>query len=304
METLKLGKSDLESSRLVYGCMRIMGDNSTDSRAKARQAIRSAYEAGFTHFDHADIYGDGECEVVFSEVLKENPELRDNIIITSKCGIQKKDRPNPGDPPRYNFSKNHIIEGVEGSLTRLGIDTLDVFLLHRPDYLFQAEEVAGTLQSLQDTGKVRYVGVSNFRPSQLSLLQSFCDMPLIMNQVAINIQDISTLLDGTLDQCQELQITPEAFCPMGGLVYPFGTPFTEDDKARLQTEFDLQAKKYNVEKTVILLAWLLKHPAKIVPIIGSTKPKRIIMSVQALDVAYSREDWYRLLEARNGRSVP
>jgi len=282
--------------------MRIVGDNSDADREKGKDAIRTAIEEGFTHFDHADIYGGGQCETLFSEVLKEMPGARENIIITSKCGIRRTNQPNQGDPGRYDFSKEHIIQSVEGSLTRLGVDCLDLLLLHRPDYLCDAEEVSETFQELRDAGKVLHFGVSNFRPSQVSLLQSYCAMPLLVNQVEINIHNIDALSDGTLDQCQELKITPQAWCPIAGVAYPaWGNTFSEEDEVRLKSEFDLQSQEYDSENGIIMLAWLLKHPAMILPIIGSTTPSRIKAAKQALDIPYSREDWYRLLEARNGK---
>lgn len=305
METIKLGKSNILSSRIVYGCMRIIGNNSSDSRKNGKDAVRTAIEEGYTHFDHGDIYGGGKCEELFSEVLRETPEIRDAIIITSKCGIRSKSDPNRHDPVRYDFSKEYIIKSVEGSLTRLKVDFLDMLLLHRPDYLLNAEEVSGAFEELQYSGKVLNFGVSNFRPSQVSLLQSYCPLPLLVNQVEINIHNINALSDGTLDQCQELKITPQAWCPLGGVVYPaWGNTFSPEEEVRIESEFNLQAKKYNTENWIIMLAWLLKHPSMIIPIIGSTTTSRIKAAKQALDIDYSREDWYRLLEARNGHPVP
>ncbi|MCP4180945.1 MAG: aldo/keto reductase [bacterium] len=305
MKTTVLGKSNIKSSRLAYGCMRITGDNKTLSLQKGRQAIITAFEEGYTYFDHADIYADGKSEKLFGEVLKELPEMRSKIIVTSKCGVRHKNFPNEGDPGRYDFSNDHIMHSVEGSLSRLGIEKLDILLLHRPDYLLNAEEVANTFHKLQFSGKVLNFGVSNFSPSQVALLQSFCDMPLIINQVEINIHNICTLTDGTLDQCQQMKITPQAWCPLGGAVYPaWGNTFTEKDKKRIKTELESQAAKYNTDIWIIVLAWLLKHPSKIIPIIGSTNPQRIKIAKKALDINYSREDWYRLLEARNGNQVP
>ena len=305
MQTIRLGDSELKSSRLVYGCMRIVGDNSAASRNRGKAAIRSALEAGYTHFDHADIYGGGESEVLFSEILKESPQIRGQIIITSKCGIRKPNSPQPGDPGRYDFSREYIIRSVEGSLSRLGTDFLDLLLLHRPDYLFHPEEVTEAFTQLIDSGKVKYFGVSNFLPAQLSLLQSVCPYPLLVNQVEINIHNIDALLNGTLDQCLQLSISPQSWCPLGGVVYPaWGNTFTAEDEQRIQQEFNIQAEKYNVESWQIMLAWLLLHPAGILPIIGSTTSSRVLAATAALSVEYSREDWYRLLEARNGCPVP
>ena len=305
MDMCKIGMSGISSSRLVYGCMRIVGDNSPESREKGKQAVRTALEAGYNHFDHADIYGGGKSEELFSEVMQENPGIRDRIIITSKCGIRRKNTPKEGDPGRYDFSREYIIGSVERSIRRLNIDYLDILLLHRPDYLGNPQEVTLAFQDLKSAGKVLHFGVSNFKPSQVALLQAFSPFPLIMNQVEINIHNIDALLDGTLDQCMEKNITPQAWCPLGGVVYPaWGNTFSEGDEHRVKQEFDYQSGKYGVENWIIMLAWLLKHPSGIMPIIGTTTPSRIQVAKQALTVDYSREDWYRLLEARNGQPVP
>ena len=298
----------LSSSRLIYGCMRISGDNSAQAKAKGKLAIRTAIEAGYNHFDHADIYGNGDCETlfgeVFSELLHETPNLREQLIITSKAGIRQQDMPNAGSPARYDFTKEYLLKSVDGILQRLKIDSLDLFLLHRPDYLFNANEVAEVFIELKKSGKVKNFGVSNFSPSQFSLLQSALPMPLLVNQIEVNIHNISSLLDGTLDQCQALGVTPIAWCPLGGVVYPaWGNTFSADDEQRIAQEIAQQATKYDCENWQLILAWLLKHPANICPIIGSTTPERIIKAKQALAINYSREDWYRLLEARNGYQV-
>jgi len=298
----------IDSSRLIYGCMRIAGDNSPADKAKGKLAIRTAIEAGYNHFDHADIYGGGHCETLFAEVLsdllKDTPSLREQLIITSKAGIRTSNMPNAGYPKRYDFSRAYLLKSVDDILQRLNIETLDMFLLHRPDYLFDAEEVAETFIELQKSGKVKNFGVSNFKPSQLSLLQSALPMPLLVNQVEINIHNLETLFDGTLDQCQQLGITPIAWCPLGGVAYPaWGNTFSTDDEQRIAAEIAQQSAKYNCENWQLILAWLLKHPANVCPIIGSTTPERIIKAKQALEINYSREDWYRLLEARNGSEV-
>ncbi|MFC1585975.1 aldo/keto reductase family oxidoreductase [Fibrobacterota bacterium] len=305
MEYLKLGKCPLESSRLLYGCMRIAGDDTIEDRKKGKAAVRAAWESGYNHFDHADIYGAGRCEELFGEVLQEVPGMREKVLITTKCGIRFKGNPHPEDPVRYDFSRAYIMKSVEGSLNRLKVDAVDILLLHRPDYLFKPDEVADAFRQLRDSGKVKYFGVSNFSPAQVTLLQKFCDMPLITNQVEINIHKIDTLLDGTLDQCQVQNIVPQAWCPLGGVVYPaWGNTFSRDAENRIKKELDYQAGKYQAENWIIMLAWLLKHPATIFPIIGTTNPGRIKMAPDALKLRYSREDWYRLLEARNGRPVP
>lgn len=297
MQYHSFSSSNLSSSRLIYGCMRIAGDNSTQDRAKGKLAIKAALNAGYNHFDHADIYGGGECESLFGELLAESPSLRDDIIITSKAGIRR-------DPQRYDFSQEYLTSSVENSLKRLNTDYLDLFLLHRPDYLMDAQAVAETFKQLQASGKVKHFGVSNFSPSQVSLLQSALDEPLLVNQIEINIHNINSFTDGTLDQCQQFGITPIVWCPLGGVVYPaWGNTFSTTDEQRIETELAQQAQKYDCQPWQLILAWLLKHPANISPIIGSTTPKRIIAAKKALALNYSHDDWYRLLEARNGQAL-
>lgn len=298
MNNITYKNTTLTSSRLIYGCMRIAGDNSSQDKAKGKLAIRAALDAGYNHFDHADIYGNGECESLFGELLNESPNMRDEIIITSKAGIRSY-------PQHYDFSNKYLTSSVEGSLKRLNTDYLDLFLLHRPDYLFNAEEVAETFQQLKQSGKIKHFGVSNFSPSQLSLLQSALDEPLLVNQIEINIHNINSLSDGTLDQCQQKGITPIAWCPLGGVVYPaWGNTFSLEDEQRIERELTRQAHHYDCLPWQLILAWLLKHPANICPIIGSTTAERILAAKKALTLDYSHVDWYRLLEARSGHPLP
>ena len=306
MEKILIGnESSLLSSRLIYGCMRIVGDNTPSDRAKGKRAIQAAIDAGYTHFDHADIYGSTECERLFGELLQETPSLREKILLTSKAGIRPKRNNTDYAPTRYDFSKTYLIESVNGSLQRLGTEQLDLFLLHRPDYLMDIEEVAETFALLKASGKVKHFGVSNFSTAQVSALRSAMVMPLVTNQIEINIHNINSLLDGSLEQCQQYNISPIAWCPLGGVAYPaWGNTFTADDEQRISVELTQQANNYHCEQWQIMLAWLIKHPANILPIVGSTTPERIVSATKALEINYSREDWYRLLEARNGESVP
>jgi predicted oxidoreductase len=280
--------------------MRIAGDDgSTAARNRGKAAVRAAIENGYTLFDHADIYGAGACEEVFGEVLAESPGLRDGLIIQGKCGIRL------DDIHRYDFSKSWIIESVENSLRRLGVEQLDVLLLHRPDYLMSIDETAAAFDALYAAGKVAEFGVSNFLPSTLTALQSASLRRLQANQVEINLHNVDALHNGVLDQCQSEHITPQAWCPLAGIAWEaWGNTFTEEQARRLKREAERQAEVYGVERWIIALAWLLKHPARICPIIGSTTPARIAAARKALSVDYSREDWYRLLEARNGEPVP
>ena len=305
MQSITLGRSSLTVSRLVYGCMRICGDGTPGDLEKGRRAIHAALDSGYTQFDHADIYAGGNSEKLFGELLRARPSMRDEIVLIDKCGIRLAGSPDENDPQRYDFSKAHITASVEKSLKRLATEKIDVLLLHRPDYLMHPDEVAAAFDALQQSGKVDYFGVSNFSPSQVDLLQSATDKPLLVNQVEINLHNIERLHDGTLDQCLRLDITPMAWCPVAGIAYTaWGNTFSPEDEARLRAEVSRQAQTYGCSDTQLALAWILAHPAGIAPIVGSTTPARIVESTAALDIAYSRQDWYRLLEARNGAPVP
>lgn len=298
MDTIGLGNGEIISSRLAYGCMRIVGDGSAEARKKGLLALAAAVDNGYTLYDNADIYGDGACESLFGEFLRQSPGIRNDLVVATKCGIRF-------EPKRYDFRRSYIVGSVEGSLKRLGIEQIDLLMLHRPDYLMDPDEVAAAFEDLRSSGKVANFGVSNFSPSRLSLLRSRVTVPLLVNQVEINIHNVSALDDGTLDQCQDLNITPQAWCPVAGVAYPaWGNTFSAMDAARIRAEFDRQSKSYEAEDWIIVLAWLLKHPAGISPIIGSTSPGRIAAATAALEIEYRREDWYRLLEARRGRPAP
>lgn len=305
METIPIGRSELRGSRLVYGCMRICGDGSPADLGKGKRAIRAALDNGYTQFDHADIYAGGMSETLFGEVLRDQPSIRDDIVLIDKCGIRVAGSPDADDPQRYDFSKTHIVGSVNASLARLGTENLDLLLLHRPDYLMHPQELAEAFDQLKGAGKVRYFGVSNFSPSQVELLQSALDEPLLVNQVELNLHNTERLHDGSLDQCLRLNMTPQAWCPVAGIAYTaWGNTFSADDEARLRAEVSRQAESYDCSDTQLALAWILAHPARIAPIVGSTTPSRIAEATAALDIQYSREDWYRLLEARNGAPVP
>lgn len=304
MKSHKLGRSGIVSSRLVYGCMRIVGDGSRHDRDRGLRALRAAVDEGYTQFDHADIYADGASETLFGDFLRESPDIRQRILITGKCGIRKAGEPTADSPGRYDFSSGHILSSVDASLKRLGVEQLDLLLLHRPDYLFEPEVVAAVFETLHSAGKVDAFGVSNFSVSQVNLLQAATGFPLLVNQVEINLHNISALDDGTLDQCLQQGLTPQAWCPIAGVAYPaWGNTFGPEDDARIRQELARQQQIYAVEDWIIALAWLLRHPAKIQPIIGSTTPSRIAAAKKALEIDYGREDWYRLLEARNGQPV-
>lgn len=313
MDRISLGQSAIQGSRIAYGCWRVLGPEGVEPNpnreANARRSITAAYEAGFTLFDHADIYADGAAEKVFGDVLKQVSGMRERIVITTKCGIRRKGSPNPDSPYRYDFSAEHIVASCEQSLKRLGIEHIDVYQLHRPDYLMQPDEVAKAFARLKEQGKVREFGVSNFKPQQLALLQRACSFPLIVHQVEISLARLECFEDGTLDQCMAEKITPMAWSPLAGgrLSETLPIDINSPEHAKrigLRETLDDIARDYGVTRTIIALAWLLKHPAGIVPIIGSAKVERIQEAANADKVHLSRDEWYRLMEAARGERLP
>jgi predicted oxidoreductase len=309
MKTVPLGTTELRSTRLIYGCMRIAGtwdpgEIDQRRRREAFAALEAAVDAGYNHFDHADIYAHGECERLFGEFLRANRGLRERIIITTKLGIRWGGDPEPGAPHRYDFSAAHIERSCEGSLKRLGVDTIDLYVLHRPDLLMDPHEVAAAFAGLHSQGKVRNFGVSNFTCRQLSLLQSGLSAPLVCNQIEVHPLRLDPLEDGTLDFLHERRITVTSWSPIAG--GRLGDPPTpgSDAPSRLLAALDAEAASYGVTRTSILMAWLLRHPAQVLPIVGSRQSARIRDAVTADTVELSREGWYRIYLAARGRPVP
>jgi predicted oxidoreductase len=313
MDKLILGATSIPVSRLAYGCWRILGSEGagpgSNREAGARQAITAAYEAGFTFFDHADVYADGASEKVFGEVLQQVAGMRSQVVLTTKCGIRRKGVPHPDSPYRYDFSAEYIIKSCEQSLARLGVETIDIYQLHRPDYLMDPAEVAAAFAQLREQGKVREFGVSNFRPAQLALLQRACPFRLCVHQVELSLARLQGFDDGTVDQCLAERMTPLAWSPLGGgrLSDTLPIDINSPDHARrigLRETLDDIARDYGATRSIVALAWLLKHPARIIPIIGSARPERIREAAQAEKVQLSRDEWYRLLEAARGERLP
>ncbi|HKS38101.1 MAG TPA: aldo/keto reductase [Verrucomicrobiae bacterium] len=314
MQTVLLGKSSLTCSRLAYGCWRITGNpeggkTSPEAEANGRKAVIAAYECGYTFFDLADIYSEGGSERIFGQALKEVSAMRQRILIATKCGIRRKGDPHPDSPYRYDFSADHIVRSCEESLKRMGVDTIDLYQLHRPDYLGDPQEVAEAFGRLKKSGKVREFGVSNFRPSQVVAFQKVCPMPLIANQVELSLARLDCFRDGTLDQCLAEQITPMAWSPLAAGRLPDTGPIdlqTPDHAHRIHIRetLDLVARERGVTRSVAALAWLLRHPSKIVPVIGTTNPERIRDAINATEIELSRDDWYRLMEAAHGERLP
>ncbi len=312
MDSQLLGRSALRVSRMAYGCWRLAGSEGgpapVDGDRTGRRAVHAALDAGYTFFDLADIYGGGECERIFGEALRERPGIRDGLVIASKCGIRLPNVP-VGAPHRYDFSGEHIVWSVEQSLRRLGIEALDVLILHRPDYLMDPEEVAGVFGRLRASGKVREFGVSNFTCSQVALLQRAWGSPLVTHQVEVSLRSPGALENGLLDQCLMEGMTPTAWSPLGRGVLGTGglegMDLAEVERVeRVRGVLDELAEREGVGRTEIALAWLLRHPSRMIPVVGSVQPERIAAITRALDVSMGREDWYRLVVTGRGERLP
>jgi predicted oxidoreductase len=315
MQTTQLGVSPLVVTRLAYGCWRLAGtwdpsQVNPEADARGRQAVVTAFETGYNFFDNADIYCRGHCERILGEALQQVPGMREKILIATKCGIRFADEPTTGAPHRYDFSTEHIVRSCEESLKRLKIQTIDLYQLHRPDYLADPAEIASAFLQLQEAGKVRCFGVSNFRPTLVAALQAACPLPLVVNQVEISLARLDCFTDGTLDQCLEKKITPMAWSPLArGLLGDGGVSSTTESneintREKVIPALDAIAKARGVSRIVVALAWLLKHPSKIVPIVGSTNGDRIRDAATAAGLELSREEWYQLLRAARGTALP
>jgi predicted oxidoreductase len=314
MQTIPLGVSLLTSSRLAYGCWRVAGswnpaEVTPETRAAGKRAIIAAYEAGFTLFDCADIYCRGEAERILGEVLDEVAGMRQRVVIATKGGIRPAGDPQVDAPGRYDFSAAHLVHACEQSLDRLGLDRIDLYMLHRPDYLADPSEVARAFSQLKAAGKVRFFGVSNFRPMLLTALQAACPMPLVVHQMEISLARLEAFTDGTLDQCLIERITPMAWSPLAaGLIGAGASRLLPSQQGypveRFLPELEAIARARGVSRTAIALAWLLKHPAAIQPVIGTTNPDRIREAAKAAELELTREEWYRLLIAARGEPLP
>jgi predicted oxidoreductase len=321
MKTYRIPHTDLDVSRIAYGTwhLGVHWNNeppTTEITEQAVALIETAVEAGITLIDLADIYTKGKSDALVGETLRRNPLLRDKVILQAKAGIILGDENGPG---RYDFSYDHLIAAVEGTLTRLGTEHVNLLLLHRPDALVEPEEVARAFDKLQADGKVGHFGVSNHTPMQMQLLRRYVDQPLVANQIEVNLIHNDLINDGivanttdaaytaargTLDYCRLHDIMVQAWSPLAG-----GQVFKADDsspphiKAAASLVAEL-AEQYNVSGSAIMLAWLLRHPAGIMPILGTMNPARIHESVKADNIELTRIEWYQLFEAANGHPVP
>lgn len=306
MRYIKIKGTQLEVSNIIMGCMRL---NSL-SLNEAQRHIETAIAAGINMFDHADIYGGGECEELFAKAVNLKGTMREKLVIQSKCSIKN---------GYYDFSKEYILEAVDGILKRLHTEYLDILLLHRPDALMEPEETAEAINQLKEAGKVRYFGVSNQNPMQIELLQKYIKEKLLFNQLQFSLvhtplidssmsvnMNIDQSIDrtlGTLEYCRLKDITIQAWSPFQKGF--FEGAFLGDLKhyAELNQMIDLLAQKYEVTPSAIAVAWLTRHPADIQVILGTTKDSRMLEGCCGSWIPLTREEWYGLYKAA-GNMIP
>ena len=303
MYKIEFGKSGLQVPTIAVGCMRI----SDMSESEVSAFVDTALQNGANFFDHADIYGGGKSEEVFGKAIKSLN--REDLIIQTKCGIRK---------GQFDFSYDHIVNSVDGSLKRLGTEYIDVLLLHRPDALMEPEEVAKAFDYLKTSGKVRHFGVSNQNPYQMELLQKAMDMPICANQLQFSIMHAPMIQSGinvnmynesgvnrdgsVLDYCRLNKITIQPWSPMQ---YGFFEGcFVDNEKfPELNKVLEDIANKYGVSKTTMAFAWILRHPARMQPVTGTTNLIRLADCLKASDIQITREEWYEIYRAA-GNKLP
>lgn len=305
MKNIQLGRSGLKVPVISVGCMRMIDIGLSG----AETFIREAIDMDAIFFDHADIYGQGECERLFSKAINMTDDLREKMILQSKCGIASE---------MYDSSKEHILKAVEGSLQRLKTDYLDVLLIHRPDALVEPEEVAEAFAHLHSSGKVRHFGVSNHNPMQIQLLEKYLNQPIVANQLQmsvmhagmidngmhVNMLDESAVMrDGSaLDFCRLNDITVQPWSPFQSGFFD-GVFLGDERYPKINHVIDDIAKKYSVSNTTIAMAWLLRHPAKLNPVTGTMNISRLKECLAATNITLSREDWYQIYLAA-GYTLP
>jgi len=305
MKQIKIPNSDLEVSEISLGCMRI----SEISNQDIAHLIHTALDEGINFFDHADIYGGGQSEAKFAESFDMSPRLREKMFLQTKCGIRQ---------GAFDFSKAHILEAVDGSLKRLRTEYVDVLLLHRPDALVEPEEVAEAFTILEYSGKVKHFGVSNQNPMQIELLTKFVRQKIVFNQLQFSITntgmidaginvnmeiDPSIDRDGSiLDYCRLKEITIQPWSPFQ---YGFfqGVFLDNEQFPELNQKVNEIAAGKGVPNTAIAIAWILRHPARMQPIVGTTSPDRLKDICKASDVTLTRQEWYEIYRAA-GNKLP
>ena len=306
MKTVNLGTSGLKVPCIAVGCMRI---NKLEP-AEAEHFVHAAIDQGAYFFDHADIYGNGDCETVFAKAIHMNSTVREKVLLQSKCGIRR--------GVAFDFSKDHILKSVDGSLKRLNTEYLDVLLLHRPDALVEPEEVAEAFDVLQSNGKVRHFGVSNQNPMQIKLLKRYVRQPIVANQLQLSITNATMISQGqhvnmqddfavnrdgsVLDYCRLHDITIQPWSPFQYGMFE-GVFLGNEKFPVLNRKIDEIAAKYSVSNTTITMAWLLRHPAGMQPVTGTMNVQRLKDCVKAAGIRLTREEWYEIYLAA-GNTLP
>ena len=326
MKVLPLVQHGVATSRLILGCMPFGGGWNSDPItpdhiSKAEQAVQAAREIGITMFDHADIYTRGKAETTFGTILKAQPGLREQIVIQSKCGIRFAE----GDVPnRFDFSRDHILRSVDGTLERLGTDYLDVLLLHRPDPLIEPEEVARAFGQLKASGKVRFFGVSNMSVGQIRFIQEALSEQLVVNQLEMSLLKLDWLdqgvhvnqhagvdvnfADGLMEYMQTERIQIQAWGPLAQGRFS-GRAIKDDEPERVRKTAAMVQQMAQAKATTpeaIVLGWLMRHPSMIQPVIGTTNADRIraCADAETIAAAMTREEWYSLYVTSRGAPMP
>jgi predicted oxidoreductase len=278
-------------SRIIAGAWRWH----TVSSQTVDQLIHISLDQGITTFDHADIYGDHSNEEIFGNLIRGNSSLRNRMQLVTKCGIKFPSAKRPKTwVKHYDTSREHIIWSAENSLKMLGTDRLDLLLIHRPDPLLNPEVVSEAFSQLREQGKVLHFGVSNFTSSQFELLQSNLSFPLVTNQIELSLTEHSSMFDGTLDTLMKHKVCPMAWSPLGG-----GKLMEQNFR-----QVFAKSSQYNATENQLAIAWLLRHPSKIFPVIGTTKPERIQESAGAMNFSIDVQDWFDMLKVVQGKEMP
>ena len=303
IERVQIAPNGPEFSRLVYGTWRVLDEKDAATPAHQLARLKKCLDLGITTVDTAEIYGLYRVEEALGEALKLDPGVRKRIEIVTKCGIYV---PCDFHPERkvahYNVTAARIVKSAEKSLRLMGVDHMDLLLVHRPDWLTSADDTAEGLNKLLKDGKIRSAGVSNYNVHQFDLLNSRMDRPLVTNQIEFSLLCMDPIYDGTADQCQRLRIRPMAWSPLGG-----GRLFDEANEASRRVRAKaaaLSAKYGGASVDQLAYAWIMAHPAGALPVIGTNQLDRIAATAKAADIQLEREDWYGLWEAAQGRQIP
>ena len=326
MERMQLGVGGPRVSRLAYGCAGLAGgwdsgELTAAQRKKALAALDAALEAGVNHFDIADIYAFGRAEQAFAGIWELDASLRSRVVVQSKCGVVRTEGDEARERVYYDSSYEHILEAARGSLGRLAVEYLDLLVLHRPDVLMEPDEVAAAFDRLHAAGEVRHFGVSNYSAAQIELLQAALDRPLLVNQMQVSlahpdlIDDAVVINDalpdrpvrgfGTLAYCIQHDITVQAWAPLGaGRLVRDDVAGADSRLLAVRRELASVARKRGVHPAAVAIAWILRHPAGIQPLLGGRTPAEIQQAAQGIDLTLTRAEWYRLFNASRGAPVP